>query len=493
MLLTSLFLLALAAALLTLYARGFVVARGRFCRACRFDLAGLTDAPACPECGGDLSAPRAVSPVLLRRHRAILAAGVLLLLCSVAMLGYLGFTNRSSILPSLPNRILIPLEAAGVSEARTVIAMRAQDPEAFTDAQWQTLLTRALAHQADTTVAWDTRWGDVLGYAFVSRRMSEPQMAAYLSHGVISTVRIRDRAAVDQPWLGYAIDFGYGRIRMSPRPAGSGPPQGLQTPFRIHQSVVRTGTGEVGQPTGGGSGDGRFYIPWSVGGDRGGVAHIILMQGFDRADPPAEVVAFVETQTELTHAQTSEPVLTVHRRHEQQVELLPAGTPIIRTITDPTSADSIRDAAEVTPLRVDPGDPESGDGARSTRLELWLPECLHTIAGKLYVVSPDGQETPLGSIVVRPDGPRKAGVRTTFWDDPEDPQDAARFSRSLEWLARAEVDVAFRTDTAAAVDDPKVQNVVDVTLWFRDVPVTIEGESSTAAGPRARVRAEGAG
>ena len=50
MLAIGLTLLVAAIILLLLALRGRTIARGRFCRKCRFDLAGLTAPAACPEC-----------------------------------------------------------------------------------------------------------------------------------------------------------------------------------------------------------------------------------------------------------------------------------------------------------------------------------------------------------------------------------------------------------------------------------------------------------
>jgi hypothetical protein len=490
MLLTSLFLLALAAALLAIYTRGYVVARGRFCRTCKFDLAGLHSAPACPECGEDLSKPAAASPALLHKHRGVLGAGIFLLICSLTMLAYLGVTNRNHVLPRLPNTILMPLEAVGYSEARTVLAMRAQDPQAFTDAQWQTLLTRALAHQADTTIPWDTRWGDVLARAFANRLMTEAQMRAYLEAGLTVTVQIRDRATVDQERLGYEVQFGYKRIQLSRPLIGTGNPSGLQTPFNFSQ-FSEAGLKDLSdtRPVGGSGVNGELYIPWVGGGVWSRLSNGIRLRGFlDRDVPPGEIVAFVDVPLILTDRATGEEILVIGPRRTQQiVRILPPGTPIVSSVTDEALATQVRKTVKLTAMTIDPTEEAMGADS-AVRVFMHLQAVPHAIAGHLFAVSPDGHETRIASLSVPAGTSTRYQLGTTM---PTERDIQTRPDRFRDWLQAGKVDLVFRTDPEVAKDNPAIDTIVDVTLWFRRLPVVHRENDQTRSGRRLLFPPEG--
>lgn len=238
-------LLVLSLILLPLALRGRLTAHGLFCRRCKFDLQGLDPArpnPTCTECGrslswgrlavGQSSRPRIPLPFLhpkpptiptfRRAHRLALAAALLLLLSGMTLLGRTVYTNRLTLLDRLPARPLILLEGLGLDAARTTIAQRADDQNRFTDAQWEALLTRALAHQADTTTPWDPRWGNVLARGLMYDRMTQAQLKSYVQAVFTPTVRIRDRAALDQPSIAYSVRFPAPRFQMGFPPVGSG-------------------------------------------------------------------------------------------------------------------------------------------------------------------------------------------------------------------------------------------------------------------------------
>src|SRR5688572_6560291 len=68
--------------------RGRRVGDHPFCRRCGFDLFGLpAESQACPECGGDLAAPRATVVGTRRRRPGVAGAGAALMLPSLAVLG----------------------------------------------------------------------------------------------------------------------------------------------------------------------------------------------------------------------------------------------------------------------------------------------------------------------------------------------------------------------------------------------------------------------
>jgi hypothetical protein len=476
MLILASILVAAGLVLAAIAIRGRVVARGRFCRGCKFDLAGLGNSETCPECGRDVTLPNATRPARRRNRWAMLIAAVLLTVSGTGMAAATQFPRGLAFYDKLPNWAIIHLDWLGVDEARTVISYRSQDPKTFSESQWQTLLRRGLAHQADPTVPWDPRWGDVLGRGFIAERMTKAQMAAYIGRAFVADVQIRDRATVDHRWIGYAAQFDHGRVHMSTGLVGSGPANAMQTPYVLRHRVVRAGLADLHEPdrTGNAGYRGRLQIPWSgAGGDLGGVSHVIPMRGVNSDNPPEHVLAFVETQIEIDDAASGSNVLTLEPvRHEQRVRLLPTGSAIVGIVRDNISARTIADTAGVGPLLVHPVEASEDEAARSeVHCELRIGSPMHAIAGRLYAVSADGREAEIGSFSARPDGVLVRGMGRAFWNEPHDPEEMDRYARSLDWLDRGLIDLVFRTDPAEALDDATVDEIVEITLWFRNIPV----------------------
>jgi len=108
--LAFLILLVVSVLLVTTGWRGRRVGAEPHCKACGFDLSGLTDEqPRCPECGADVGEPSAIVPGVRQRRPRRLGVGLAgLALC--ATLGWFGVQGRlstASLLASLPSGWMI--------------------------------------------------------------------------------------------------------------------------------------------------------------------------------------------------------------------------------------------------------------------------------------------------------------------------------------------------------------------------------------------------
>tara|TARA_R110000782_G_scaffold101029_14_gene187602 strand:- start:95 stop:1612 length:1518 start_codon:yes stop_codon:yes gene_type:complete len=474
--------------------RGRIAARGHFCRKCKFDLAGLDPTSACPECGQDLTAPDATSGVLRRVHRPGFVTAIVLLLSGLGTAGFAVWTRGGSVYARLPDAALLALDRVGVDEALSEIAVRSDAYPGFSTGHWGTLLTRGLAHQSDSGTPWDPRWGQVLANAFLRQQMTPEQMQAYIAAGIKPDIRIRDRAAADQRALGFRVSWDTTRIKT---PAGFGGNAGR---ISIYDAIATTGSVGVVTPEGeyalGGRAttEGPFVIPSGAGFWGETSSSSIQLRGFDPADPPEEITAFVEAGLTIKAGGDAPQVIVALGpfRTEQVVRILPAGSAIVGLVSDQTAAEATRDAVEISDLRLDLGEGEQSRWNRAN-LRFRVTSFTHALAGRLYVVFA-GEETELGELSLPAGGETNwhLGGSVARGGRGINQEDPVVLARLRAWADAGVVDLVFRSDPAAALHNPDIDQIADVTLWFRDVPVTVVVPNQQAWFQRPVHRAEGA-
>jgi len=197
MIIFSIVLVVLGFVIFLLAMRGRVVARGAFCKKCRFDLAGLDLESAlakCPECGRGVGDRADRRVVLRRKSRWGLGLASILLLGGVGTLGFWASGNASVILKPMPDWAVVGLTEMGMDAALDELVVRvSRVPNPMSGSQISKAIEAGLAHQADVVAAFDPRWGEVLYVACVERYMSGEQLKQYMLLGVSSDVLIRDR------------------------------------------------------------------------------------------------------------------------------------------------------------------------------------------------------------------------------------------------------------------------------------------------------------
>ena len=190
--------------LLALGLRGRRISDHPVCRRCRFDLHGVYPArQTCPECGRDLGGRRAVRSGERRRRRWAVAIGALLLLASAGAIGAGGYAaaqgaNLNAYKPTwmlaMETRRNEPGRAA---EALKELAARIDDGR-LGDERIESLVERALAHQADLDQPWLVEWGDLVEAAWQQGQAPQPLYERYLRQAVDweggLTLAMRERA-----------------------------------------------------------------------------------------------------------------------------------------------------------------------------------------------------------------------------------------------------------------------------------------------------------
>jgi hypothetical protein len=385
----------------------------------------------------------------------------LLLLTAGALIATLSLTRGPTLFAKLPDAQLLLLNRLGVDEALTELAARTTRTPPLSDAHWRSLITRGLAHQADTDAPWDPRWGQILGQSFIQRRMTEDQIRAYLRLGLDAEVFIRDRIAHDADRVGYWINWKQGRITTS------GP--AVMTGMRYAQRLTRAGVVGDNQPERQGhDSSGELIIAGPGGGGSSGTGSVIMLPPDPRAD---EVRVFIETRLVLMDAD-AEPVITLEpERVERRVRRLPPDEAVVGLVTDPTAAETVRTDVTVTPLTIAIPDPEQVPrwGVTVSQMHIMFGDRPRAVAGRLSALLEDG-EVELG-VVRLPAGSGQHGYGVGDFVTPAEL--TAKLARLRDLARRGTIDVVFRTDPGVANDDPRIDEVLDLTLVFKNVPINV--------------------
>jgi len=164
--------------------RGVAIDDHPLCRRCGYDLHGRPAGAAdhCPECGADVSAPRARRIGHRRRRRSALVAGVLLLAVSigvgaavsiVALRGY----DWNRIKPVW--LLLQEARGPGGSAAAVKEFVGRLTTNRLSQRQIDTVADAALAEQADASAMWQPLWGEFLEQARTLNQLSDARWQRY--------------------------------------------------------------------------------------------------------------------------------------------------------------------------------------------------------------------------------------------------------------------------------------------------------------------------
>jgi len=481
-------LLTLSLILLALALRGRLTARGLFCRKCKFDLQGLDPArpdPTCPECGRPLTTPKSTRPTLRRPHKPTLAGAAVLLLASAACFTLTSSNTTSRIITALPDRHIITLSRLGVGDALTELADRAQRVPPMSDTDWQSAIRPALAHQADTTIPFDPRWGAVLAQAFQFGQMSRDQMRDYAVHGLTISAHIRNRTAHGSGLLAIRIQQEADRIA-----ANTTQHNGITTQARLTYRPIDAGwTGIPNQtppnhdlPTF----SGNLWIPAATPGLTGrslNATPLRLHADWSTIQPNQHLTAYAQFELTLTFREGDEPIPLGRHRFEQQVRILPPDEPVVTTIHDDAVLNALRADMPVRILSVmlpAENDPPPPSSVYMAFTAFPIQEIPKGIAGTVSVRLGD-EEWPLGRMVSGPvritgGGGLNASTVVAWSVGPQDIPAAAETVR--RWLDAGQVDIIFRTDPDTALDTVFIDEIHHADLIWPGVRLRYVGSPS---------------
>jgi hypothetical protein len=491
MILIAIALFVIGFVLLVFAWRGRVVARGQFCRKCRFDLAGLDlDSPEskCPECGRGVQQTAARRTLVRRRSRLGLALSAMLLLGGVGTLGFWASGNASVILQSMPDWAVVGLTDLGMDAALDELVVRVSKvPSTMSASRLSHVIDAGLTHQANLVVGFDPRWGEVLYVACVNGQMSDDQLKQYMLNGVSVDVLIRDRVhqganKVDalmkiSPTRSNALSGGYTGYTVSTKWVGDGV---LNQPARkssssFGPSALVSVSGQGGWwvnsapmpivPTGGAL-DGEIGSKLTVYTEY----DLVLMASSDGFPASLNIPA-----------QKLEDNLVLGRfRIEHEVEIIDPSEPIVLAVDDPELAQRTCEAMGISAihlLRVVP-DPEPGLRTKILSISTHSLNLPANIALQAYLRLDDGQEIEFGQWTTKGSGGDfLSGISWSV--DNTNAQSHAEVQAILDkMIEQGKVDVIFRTDAALAEFSPEIAQVIDLTVIFEDLPIELRDDLS---------------
>ncbi|MFW6061121.1 MAG: zinc ribbon domain-containing protein, partial [Phycisphaeraceae bacterium] len=171
-------------ALLLWGGRGRRVGDHPHCRACGFDLFGLAeDTTGCPECGHDLTRPRASVRGARQRRKGALAVGGMLVIVTSALVGLSTWhrTSKAAFYAKAPSIYLV--WALPDPLARDELSNRLNNGN-LSAGMTKRVVDRALDVQGDPARTWDDAWGGFIEDAHGAGFVSQAQIERYAKQAV---------------------------------------------------------------------------------------------------------------------------------------------------------------------------------------------------------------------------------------------------------------------------------------------------------------------
>ncbi|MFG0330810.1 MAG: hypothetical protein ACF8PN_13050 [Phycisphaerales bacterium] len=191
------------------------------CRRCRYDLVGVNESSVgrCPECGADLSAPKAIRVGARRRRIWPLSIGAGLLAVAIAcgvawsVAGARGFDWNTV----KPDWWLVFDLNSGVDATRNAAITHLFDrlgEDRLSERTIQRVVARGLEAQADLSRTWPVEWGDLIEVLQMTERLRPADFERYTRQLYAPQTIIRSVVPTGS-WVG-------AELRVGPSRGGSG-------------------------------------------------------------------------------------------------------------------------------------------------------------------------------------------------------------------------------------------------------------------------------
>ena len=463
--------------------RGRIVERGQFCKRCKFNLAGLDLAQhdiKCPECGRAVHQGSARRALLRRRSRTGLIIAAILLIAGLGTMGVWASGNASAVLKPLPDWAVVGLTDLGMDAALDELVVRvSRTTNPMSDSQLNHVIEAGLKHQANLSAAFDPRWGEVLYVTCVEGQMSDEQLKQYMLTGVSVDVLIRDRVHQGAKQIDSLMKISPTRLDAL---------TGGNTGYTVETKWVADGV--VGQDARKSS---NAYSPSAlVRATRGGwwvnsAPSPIVPTGDalngkvgSKLNIYSEYEIVLRTPSDgypasfkIPDQELEENLVIGTVRTEHEVEIIDQSEPIVPVVDDSELAQRTCEAMSILPIHLLKVVPDPKPYPLTTLLTMStqsmnLPA---NIAIRAFLRLDDGEEILIGQWVAKGSmGNSMSGIQWSV--DNGNAKEQSEAQAIVDKLfEQGHVDVIFRTDATLAEFSPEIDQVIGLTILFKDVPI----------------------
>ncbi|HEV7301875.1 MAG TPA: hypothetical protein VGN72_21240 [Tepidisphaeraceae bacterium] len=175
------------------------------CRACGFDLTGRAEgSDRCPECGRDVTQPKAIRHGHRQRRGGLIAAGVAGILLGLAFLSPTVIATATSFDPQLHKPMWLLQREAHSANAQRRDAAIAEMERRLTAGLLSrdavaSIVSRALDLQGDPNQPWNRKWGDMIERARAQQQVSDDQWILYARQAVQMKLHVRENVRRGDP------------------------------------------------------------------------------------------------------------------------------------------------------------------------------------------------------------------------------------------------------------------------------------------------------
>jgi len=472
MILIGIVLLILGLLVSILAFRGRIVARGQFCRKCRFDLAGLDIEAAqakCPECGCEIHHESARRPLIRRRSRVGFMVATILFLAGGGGV-WAGAAGKSgAIIAAMPDPIVLLLTDLGVDKALDELVVRVSKvPSTMSKASWNRAIEQGLAFQADQTLVWDVRWGEVLFQGIDQGRLSVEQLERYFVNADEVKITVRDQVHPGASGFGYLLELEStrGRIMTFGRVA-----------YQLNRHVKSYGVqGE--DPIWTRDTDGRYArLRLSFSSRTSplwGQSATWQMHDYFAQEPGNVVDVYFYYEMTLVPIGETEPIFTHTVRKEFEIQIIDEDEPIVRTNKNEEAIRRVMDNMQIAPIRImgEIEEPKPNRYTQVMRIMLDSSVPFDPLSLEVFLLI-DGQEIMVGSItrnsiLASYRGHMSYGIKP---GDAEGMEAAKGVHARL--LKDQSATVIVRTNAVLVEKIPNIEEVLGVDFMFENVPIEI--------------------
>ena len=462
--------------------RGRRVATGQFCRACRFNLHGLTiseEQSKCPECGAVVVEESARRTSLRKSSFSGIVTSIVLILIASGLLiiGYSGAAPR--VYAQFPDFLIVHLAMLGDDDATNELVPRLLSQPPISDSLWDHLIQNSLNAQADQDQDWEPIYGEILAIARSSQRLTETQSEHYFTNALSTEFVMRE-----------SIPMGYSEITT----------KFLTKPGRIHAinndetgkivkiNVLSTKVGDAPVQAYGSNNEGmslgtyQFSVPaqnsiwsfasslkiepeWSQVGSKVG----------DTIQVRVDYQVVIENSPYGSNPMPLGPAILSEFSITRDVVVKDPESPLVELIQDAQRSTQVCENFNISPLRVIRElDPDRQQWMPILGMTLRLKDKLEiptafrvyvVVDGKEYEINPHAQESSKGGFY---------GTILSWRPDPENPEMLEQTKELIQKLSiSSEAAVVFRTDPTIANSNPAIGQVIETLVMFPSVPIQL--------------------